>query len=390
VKKIFLFFILLFSFIWSAWANQILVENVFSDIQSDYEYRDELQELYDRGMILPSDDGKFSPDEYLNRDEFVGISMEVICERCIQPHTEYSFIEKYQNQDVYFDIDSSNPYFYCVAEADDKNYVRWYDVSQSCENWVSQFWERPFCPLNRINLEEAVAVLLRNSGIFTISDNQSVVSQINNGSITQTLWNDVTPTDFEWNAYTFYWYIRKALDYEITEYDNFWNEKVLKLLETDFFGNINPQKQVTKEEFLKMSYIALKSNNCSEIVDDNLALSIDIWEKTCELWDSDCITSQLDDPENTYDFTPDVEWFCDLWIDDPSGYSWRFYNTDNWDEFFHYGTFLDNIELSSEWVWRVFLTVRDNCGNSWEVYSTISVNEVIDIEIVVYDPVCTE
>ena len=31
--------------------------------------------------------------------------MEVICERCIQPHTEYSFIEKYQNEDVYFDID---------------------------------------------------------------------------------------------------------------------------------------------------------------------------------------------------------------------------------------------------------------------------------------------
>jgi len=89
--------------------------------------------------------------------------MEVICERCIQPHTESRFIEAYANKDVYFDIDSSNPYFYCVAEADARNYVRGYDIGESCQNGTNKFDERPFCPLNRINLEEAVAVLLRNS-----------------------------------------------------------------------------------------------------------------------------------------------------------------------------------------------------------------------------------
>jgi hypothetical protein len=50
--------------------------------------------------------------------------MEVICERCIQPHTDQSFIDAYFNEEVYFDIDRTNPYFYCVAEADAQNYVR--------------------------------------------------------------------------------------------------------------------------------------------------------------------------------------------------------------------------------------------------------------------------
>lgn len=124
MKKIILLIALLFSYFQSVSAGQILVENVFSDISASYEYRDELQALYDRGIILLNVTGKFSPNAYLNRDEFVGISMEVICERCIQPHTEQNFIDRYFNEDVYFDIDNTNPYFYCVAEADAQNYVR--------------------------------------------------------------------------------------------------------------------------------------------------------------------------------------------------------------------------------------------------------------------------
>jgi hypothetical protein len=50
--------------------------------------------------------------------------MEVICERCIAPHTNFELIQEFSNKDVYFDINVSNPYFYCVAEADKQNYVR--------------------------------------------------------------------------------------------------------------------------------------------------------------------------------------------------------------------------------------------------------------------------
>jgi hypothetical protein len=53
LKKYFLFLLLFFTGIGNTFASQILVENIFSDINSDYIYRDELQALYDRGMIIP-------------------------------------------------------------------------------------------------------------------------------------------------------------------------------------------------------------------------------------------------------------------------------------------------------------------------------------------------
>ncbi|MDP2395698.1 MAG: S-layer homology domain-containing protein [bacterium] len=44
---------------------------MFSDINSNYKYLNELQTLYDKGMIFPDKNGKFNPNELLNRDEFV-------------------------------------------------------------------------------------------------------------------------------------------------------------------------------------------------------------------------------------------------------------------------------------------------------------------------------
>jgi len=374
------------------------VENVFSDIDANYEYRDELQVLYDRGTIVWDATGRFNPQALLNRDEFVGISMEVICERCIQPHTEFRFIEKYVNEDVYFDISNTNPYFYCVAEADDKNYVRWYGIGEVCQNGTSQIWERPFCPENTINLEEAIAVLLRNSWIFTIWDNSRVVENIRNGTITQTLWNDVLPADSDNNPYTFYGYLQKALEYEITEYDTLWNEKILKLLELDINWNVNPKKQITKEEFLRISYIALKSNSCSDIETSNLALDMIIWDKTCD-WSntSECTISELNDPEDTYDFESIIEWACESGINDPSGYIWRFQNLDSWNQQIRYWRYIDNYEFLSIWEWRIYLRVTDTCGNSSEIYSTIYIpdeetsedEDVIDVDIFVYEDECS-
>jgi len=397
LKKIFFIILCFFAFVNTSFASDILVENVFSDIDVDYQYRDELQALYDRGTIVADASGTFNPQELLNRDEFVWISMEVICERCIQPHTEYKFIDKYFNEDVYFDISNANPYFYCVAEADDKNYVRWYGIGELCQNGTSQFWERPFCPENTINLEEAVAVLLRNSGIFTISDNALVIENIRNGTITQTLWNDVIPADIDNNPYTFYWYLQKALEYEITEFDALWNEQTFRLLELDSNGNVNPKKQITKEEFLRMSYIALKSNSCSDIAGSQIALDMNIWDKTCdESSISECNISDLNDPEDTYDFEPVVEWFCESGIDDPTWYIWRFQNLDTWQQEIRYGRYIDNYAFLSLWEWRVYLRVTDLCGNSSEIYSTIYVSwdeepqweEIIDVDIFVYEDEC--
>lgn len=363
------------SFFLQTFASQIQVENVFSDISKDYKYRDELQKLYDRGMILPDASGKFSPNELLNRDEFVGISMEVICERCIWPHTEYQLIEGFSWKDVYFDIAEKNPYFFCVAQADKQNYVRGYDVWESCQNGTNQLWSRPFCPVNKINLEEAIAVLLRNSGIFTIEDNQKVVSQIQAWWVSQKLWNDVYPTDAEGRPYTFYGYLKKALEFEIVDVDSDGNEKILKLLELDGSGNINPQKYITKEEFLRMSYIALKSNNCSEITNNGLAVRLDIFEKSCSASDTDCNLSDLNDPEDSYDFSAHTETTCEAGVKNPTGYIWRFQHIKSGEQKIIYGRYIDNHTLLLEGEWRVYLRVIDACGNTSEVYNTIFVDK---------------
>jgi len=322
--------------------------------------------------------------------------MEVICERCIQPHTEYRFLEEYSWKDIYFDVEESNPYFYCIAEADKQNYVRWYDVWVSCQDGSSQSWSRPFCPANRINLEEAVAVLLRNSWIFTIADNQRVVNDIVNGSITQTLWWDVVPTDAQGNPYTFYGYIRKALDYEIQDYDASWNFSTLKLIDIQSWENINPQSPVTKQEFLKMAYIALKSNSCSTIEWSEIALNIIVYDKVCdESNQEECDVSDLTDPEDTYDFTSTTQTSCELWINTQSGYSWRFLHVDSWQQIFRYWEYQDNFILNLAWTWRIYLRAEDNCWNSSEVYSTIEVpsqeepdDDYIDVDIDVFDDSC--
>ncbi|NDK10273.1 PKD domain-containing protein [Candidatus Gracilibacteria bacterium] len=394
ILYIFLFWILTFV---PGFTATPLVEDIFSDISADYEYRDELQALYDRGMIIPDGSSRFNPQTFLNRDEFVGISMEVICERCIAPHTDYELIQEFTGKDVYFDINASNPYFYCVAEADKQNYVRGYDISQSCENGTTRFGERPFCPSNRINLEEAVAVLLRNSGIFTINDNQVVIESILNGTTTETLGSDVRAKDSAGNPYTFYGYIRKAMTYEITEYDTSGNEKVLKLLETDAQGNINPKQSITKEQFLRMSYIALKSNSCNEVTQDEFALALDIFEKTCTPGQVDCKLSDLKDPSNTYDFHADAQGSCESGITKPSGYVWRFIHQSTGQETFKYGEFIDNFEFQDSGEWRIILRVTDTCGQSSEVFSTIfvpessteTVSQQIDVDIDVFDDNCT-
>jgi hypothetical protein len=43
--------------------------------------------------------------------------MEVTCKDCIQPGTIFDIVNKYQNEEVFYDIGKENKYFYCVAEA---------------------------------------------------------------------------------------------------------------------------------------------------------------------------------------------------------------------------------------------------------------------------------
>jgi hypothetical protein len=62
------------------------VELVFNDINTDYKYFNELQELSDKQIFYPDKNGKFNPNNLLRRDEFVGIVMETSCNKCTKPN----------------------------------------------------------------------------------------------------------------------------------------------------------------------------------------------------------------------------------------------------------------------------------------------------------------
>ena len=87
------------------------VENIFLDIDSDYKYLNELQNLYDKWVIIPDENGKFNPTKLLNRDEFVGIVMEVSCKDCIKPDTALEYIQQYTGKNIFYDIKVAVCYF---------------------------------------------------------------------------------------------------------------------------------------------------------------------------------------------------------------------------------------------------------------------------------------
>lgn len=114
-------------------------------------------------------------------------------------------------------------------------------------------------------------MLLRNSEVFTIEDNTSVINQISRGLITDSLADDVTPNNPDGSPYTFYGYFQKALDFEIVEYDNLGNQQTYQMVEL-IDNKLYPKKSITKEQFLKMAYITLRSSSCSDVSANDLAL----------------------------------------------------------------------------------------------------------------------
>ena len=209
-KYILKFFVFSFlSIIFQFWflnvnAASIPIEEVFSDIDTDYQYYNQLQYMFDNWVISPDKDWKFNPKQLLNRDEFVWIVMKVSCEECISPEVSFDLIQKYWEQDeLFYDVNKNNKYFYCIASAKDSWYVKWYDVWTACENWDVLNWEAPFCPENTIILEEALAVVMRASWILSNYEAELIRWKIYSWEITQNLSSDVFPKKFWWKCLFF-------------------------------------------------------------------------------------------------------------------------------------------------------------------------------------------
>ncbi len=372
LKKILFIFTLITLSLWRVFADSIPVEEVFSDIDSDYKYISELQTLYDKWMISPDSDWKFNPYQLLTREEFVWITMEVSCKNCIKPYTDYSFIEQYTTKPFY-DVWLDNKYFYCISEAQDKNYIKWYDLSYTCDDWTYSEWERPFCTQNNIILEEALAIILRVSWILTNQQAQDIRDDIVSWIITEDLADDVSPKNLDGSVYSFYPDFQKALEYEVVDYDQYWNRKSYYLVEIVDW-KLRPKFFITKEEFLRIAFVALKANNCIEKDDDNLWLEMNIYDSSCTEWSNNCeLSTFLND--DIYDFEAIVSNSCSTWIKNPEWYIWRFYNRTTLEEIIKYWKYIDNYEFLTTWEWQIFLRVIDNCWNTSEVQNSISISD---------------
>ena len=361
-------------FIWSnVSADSLKVENIFVDINSDYKYLNELQTLYDKWIITPDSEWKFNPKKLLTRAEFVWILMEVTCKDCIQPYTSNDLITKYKDSQVFYDIKKNNKYFYCVEEANYSWFVKWYYPWTTCEDWTVKDWEKPFCPSNTITLEEAIAVILRASWILTNVEAEKIRTSIYNWEITKSISEDVHPKNEDGSVYSFYPDLAKALSYTVPVVDINWNEVEYTLIKKENW-KIRPKQAISKEKFLHIAYVALKASQCPNNKTSNLALKINIYDKSCTIDDSKCNLSDLNAVDNTYDFWNDVNTTCSEWINNDTWYIWRFYNSNTWNQVIKYGRYQDNYKFLSNWKWEVFLRVIDKCWWTGEVHNTIYVS----------------
>lgn len=363
----------------SIFANvSIPVENVFLDINKDYIYYNELQTLYDKWIIKPEDDNKFNPDKLLNRDEFVGIALETSCKKCISPNTSIEILNQYK-WEPFFDVWLDNKYFYCISDAKENDFVLGYNPWVKCNDGTFKDSKSPFCTKNNIKLEEALAVVMRMWWIMTASEANEITSWIKSWKDYPDLAIDLLPIHLDGTVNSFYPYFKKALDYEVIDYDALWNKKTYKLIEKKW-EYLRPDTIITKQDFLNMAFVALKSNSCSELNDNELSLKIKIFDKSCDenkslVWK--CDLADFKNIDNTLDFDAEIWWTCEKWVDDETWYTWRFVNESTWKQILKYGKFIDDYDFLSSWNYKIFFRVKDKCWNTWEIYNTLSFNDNI-------------
>lgn len=224
MKKIKFFFIIIFFILISQVFALDKVENIFKDIKKDSPNYDKLQDLYDKWAITPDENWNFNPSWLLTKNNLFKVSSKISCEQ----------------ETKTFDIPSSNS--------------------------------------NNISLEEAVYVLLKKSNLFTESENNTTLSSIRNWIITENLSKDVSPKNNFWEANFYYWYLKKALEFEYSEYDIYGKEFKTNLISLDQNWNLNPKKNLTNQEFLNLIYIISKINPCFNNKDNLINLSQKSWE----------------------------------------------------------------------------------------------------------------
>ena len=372
-QKILLFITFFFFLYNTTFANQ-KIEDVFTDINSNYKYLSELQLLYNKGIIKPNLHNKFKPYELLTREEFVWILMETNCEQCIKPNTHFDLIQKFKDSNVYYDVNNNSNYNYCIQSADNKWYIQWYREWTTCENGVTKSWEIPFCPYNTIIFEEALAIVMRAWNILSQQQANNFINSIYNWNSYPELSDDVKPKNNDESIYDFYPYFYKADEFKIVEYNNI-GEKIEYSLIEKKSNKYYPKKSINREEFLKLAVFSLKNSNCIAPSNWDISGKINIYDgETCESWDDACNDENDFDANNPIDLVWEITTSCALGFSDETSYKWVIHNITTNTEVTQTGKFLDNHIFTKVWKYKIDLYITDLCNNASKISKNISIS----------------
>ena len=366
--QIFLYIFLVFFTVTSTFANQ-KVEDIFIDIDKNFEYKSQLQYLFDQWFIQENNFKNFSPNSFISREEFLWLLLETNCQKCVKPDTNIDILSTYYWKNVYYDVNKNSDYFYCIAYADDKNYIQWYEKNTVCDNWeVSS--QAPFCPYNPIKFEEALAIIMRTSGLMSQKDADKIIQEIYQGKDFPDISNDIKPKLENGDIYNFYPYFYAAKNISHTQVDIYWNIQEYFLLENGV-KNYFPKSSLTKKQMLSLAYFSHKNSQCSEP-------SYKIWweiqikngsckpEENCNIPADYSVNSQID-----------FVWIFDNWevIEMPDeNYTWVIHNLENNSEQTYNGKYLDNIAFDVSWDYKADLYVTDALWNTGKFTQNFTIN----------------
>lgn len=389
-----IFFVFFFSIFGLSKANNIPVEIAFKDIDKNYKYYNELQTLYDRWIIFPDENENFNAKKNLTRDEFVWIISEISCSECIKPNVDFQLTKNYSDKNIFFDLKNNNKFFYCIADSVEKWRVTGYQEGTVCQNWISKSWEKPFCPENNIILEEALAIILRSWNILSIDEAEKIRKEITSWISYPNILN-ISPKLWDWSVYSFYPDLKKAYEYTFLDFDKNWVEKKLKLW--DFGNTIDAKKIVTREDFLRISYIALKNNSCKPKSENKFWLKIEVLDKSCTTEKENCEITNFPDNEKIFDLRWQISNFNKNWFT----YSWRIYDYETLKYSNFSWNFIDNYNFKKDWKYRVFLNTENPKFGKSEVFvdivlknknpkNNITNNQNNNLKINIFNSKCSE
>ena len=367
--QIFLYIFLVFFSVTSTFANQ-KVEDIFIDIDKNFEYKSELQYLFDNWLIQSNNFKNFSPNQSISREEFLWLLLETNCQKCVKPNTNIDILSTYYWKNVYYDVNKNSDYFYCIAYADDKKYIQWYEKNTVCNNWTSSS-QAPFCPYNPITNQEALAIIMRTSWLLTQQSADNIIQEIYEWKDFPDLSNDMSPkfTNGEINNFYPYYYIAQNISH--TDVDIYGNIQEYFLLNKKW-KNYFPQASLSKEQMLRFAYFSYKNSQCS-------APNNQIWwkiqikngsckpEENCNIPADYSVNSQID-----------FEWIFDNWevIEMPDeNYTWVIHNLENNSETIYNGRYLDNIAFDVSWDYKADLYVTDALWNTGKFTQNFTISQ---------------